>query len=175
MAQRFPCIGCKAIVILLALAVPPLAMSGATQWSANCPGEGKRDFDFWLGSWEVTANGQPAGTNEIRALHGGCLLEEKWTSVRGGGGTSLNFFDPAVGRWRQVWVSDGTIIDIAGGLEDRSMVLVGTITYTADARRLPFRGRWTPLADGRVRQFFEEQREGAWQPWFEGIYTKAVK
>ena len=40
----------------------------------------------------------------------------------------------------------------------------------------PFRGRWTPLPDGRVRQYFEELTpDKKWQPWFEGFYAKAVE
>lgn len=35
-------------------------------------------------------------------------------------------------------------------------------------------GDWeVRLADGRVRQYFEESREpGVWQPWFEGFYSR---
>ena len=92
-------------------------------------------------------------------------------------GTSMNFYSRERDAWRQVWVSPGVIIDISGGLVDGSMVLTGTITYQAQAASRPFRGTWTPLDDGRVRQFFEEQRPGddgevAWQSWFEGFYAR---
>jgi hypothetical protein len=53
------------------------------------------------------------------------------------------------------------------------MVLSGTVYYLDSREERLFRGRWTPLADGRVRQFFEEQdTSGAWQPWFEGFYSR---
>ena len=116
-----------------------------------------------------------AGRNQIVSLHGGCLLMENWTSVNGATGSSMNFYDPNLQQWRQIWVSGGTVIDIAGGLEDTSMRLTGTITYLAEGTSLPFRGIWTPLVDGRVRQFFEEQREGRWQVWFEGFYRKDLQ
>jgi hypothetical protein len=33
--------------------------------------------------------------------------------------------------------------------------------------------RWTPMMDGRVRQFFEEQdATGKWQVWFDGYYSR---
>ena len=101
---------------------------------------------------------------------------EFWTGTGGGQGFSLNFYEPAADRWRQVWVSAGSLIEIAGGPEAGSMVLSGEITYrrTGDVR--PFRGRWTPLPDGRVRQLFEEYREGeGWQSWFDGIYSKVLE
>ena len=54
-----------------------------------------------------------------------------------------------------------------------AMLLVGTIRYLNAGTQHPFRGRWTPLDDGRVRQFFEQQDdEGQWQTWFEGFYSR---
>ncbi len=53
------------------------------------------------------------------------------------------------------------------------MLLEGTITYR-DGRTAPFRGVWTPLKDGGVRQHFDEYNadEGVWKPWFTGLYTR---
>ena len=160
-----------------ALVVVSLAAANATLAAAPCTTERYRDFDFWLGEWVVElANGNIAGRNHIVAQHGGCLLSESWTSARGGTGSSMNYYDASTEQWRQLWVSPGAIIDISGGLEEgygSSMVLTGTIYYEAQNVRVPFRGRWTPLDDGRVRQFFEEAREpGNWQPWFEGFYRR---
>ena len=149
-----------------------------------CEGETYRQFDFWLGVWEVRlADGTLAGENRIEASADGCFLSERWQGARGSTGFSVNFFEPDTGRWRQIWVSAGSIIEIAGSLTDGSMVLEGEIRYQQGPVR-PFRGRWTPLPDGRVRQFFEELipdntgQKGAeekWQPWFEGFYAKAVE
>lgn len=168
--QRFLCISCKLLVILL-IAITAPAHAAAPE----CSGDEYRQFDFWLGTWQVESGNKPAGTNQISSHHNGCLLEERWQSVAGGNGSSMNFYDPQLQQWRQIWVSAGTIIDIRGGLVDSGMLLTGTITYHADARQLPFRGLWTPLADGRVRQYFEEQRDGVWHDWFEGFYRKVVE
>jgi hypothetical protein len=143
----------------------------------GCSGEAYRAFDFWLGRWDVhLEDGRLAGTNRIESAAQGCLIREAWTGQGGGQGFSMSFYDPAADRWRQVWVSGGSLIEIAGGLDDQSMVLSGEITdrRTGDVR--PFRGRWTPLPDGRVRQFFEEyQDDKGWQSWFDGIYTKVLE
>lgn len=57
-------------------------------------------FDFWLGEWDVhMEDGLNAGVNSITKEQGGCVLIERWTSVRGGSGISLNYFDD--GRVRQ--------------------------------------------------------------------------
>lgn len=166
------CNPCKWLVTLAGamLLSAPLPAAGA---APACEAPAFRAFDFWLGEWTVTTpDGRAAGHNRIDREQAGCLLVEHWHGVDGSTGTSLNVYDPAHDQWRQLWVSPGTLIDIVGNLEEGSMVLEGTITYLSDARTRAFRGTWTRLPDGRVRQFFEEAGEDSdWQPWFDGIYT----
>jgi tetratricopeptide (TPR) repeat protein len=134
----------------------------------------RREFDFWVGTWEVRgAQGQLFGTNTIRKEENGCLLVENWTGGGGGTGTSINYYDPGDDAWVQDWVSsNATLIHIEGGLEEGSMRLTGDI-LSGTGDRLPFRGIWTPLSDGGVRQFFEQSYDGGetWSPWFEGFYS----
>lgn len=134
-----------------------------------------RQFDFWLGDWEVRDSEDTLqGHNRISAVQKGCAMEEQWRSIRGGTGQSINYYDPRTGQWHQLWTDAGaSIIDISGKLVDGSMVLEGEIYYLSRNVKMPFRGTWTPLDDGRVRQFFQEQdRQGKWQTWFEGFYQK---
>lgn len=160
-----------AAMLVSALCAPLLAAE-----PKPCVTPGFRAFDFWVGEWDVhLPNGKRAGSNLITASQQGCLLTENWTSAGGGTGTSLNFYNAVTNRWRQLWVSPGAIIDITGDIQANSMMLTGTITYESDQRVAAFRGTWTPLDDGRVRQFFEEQdKDGNWQAWFEGFYQRAT-
>ena len=138
--------------------------------------EGFNDFDFWVGEWEVhLANGTPAGFNVIKKEEEGCVLIERWSSASGGTGMSINYLDKVTDEWVQVWnASGGSQINIRGGLTDEGMELTGTIHYVANGTTAPFRGLWTPLEDGRVRQYFEQSSDGGetWVPWFEGFYTR---
>ena len=143
----------------------------------DCQGSAPhRQFDFWIGRWEVRdARGELAGHNHIQSVQSGCALREQWASVRGGGGESLNYYSPETGNWRQLWLDSGySIIDISGGLSsDNSMRLEGSIFYLEQGTTRPFRGTWTLLEDGRVRQFFEQQDDqDQWQTWFEGFYSR---
>ena len=140
-----------------------------------CEDEVYRQFDFWLGEWEVrTSDGSLAGTNSITPRESGCLIVERWQSVRGNTGQSYNFYDPAAKHWRQVWVSLGTIIDYRGELIDGAMRLEGTITYHQNSQSFPFRGAWTPQANGDVEQKLEQwnPETDTWDAWFTGIYQK---
>jgi len=153
-----------------------LSMAAPAQTPINCETSAPhRTFDFWLGQWTVrTAAGDIAGRNVIRKVQGGCALEEQWTSARGNTGQSINYFDPATREWHQLWTDAGmSLIDIRGPAGENDMQLEGTIVYLGTGGVRGFRGRWTLLEDGRVRQFFEERdEEGSWSPWFEGFYTR---
>jgi len=133
------------------------------------------EFDFWLGEWEVhDAAGNFAGTNRIERVEHGCLITETWTGGSGSTGFSINYLDLTDGKWVQVWNSaGGSQINYRGGLTEDGMLLVGQIHYVANGKTAPFRGLWTMLPDGRVRQFFEQSNDGGetWVTWFEGFYT----
>lgn len=151
-------------------------MPPAPQPPSICTASRFREFDFWAGKWRVHDAGKNlAGENSISIEQGGCVLVERWRSVKGGTGQSMNYYDPVARAWKQRWVGLGLILEMQGGLVNGSMVLQGPLHYVREQRTTLLRGTWTPLPDGRVRQLFEEsQDEGrSWSPWFDGYYSRA--
>jgi hypothetical protein len=134
-----------------------------------------REFDFWAGEWDVRdAAGKTAGVNTITKEENGCVLVERWRAAGGATGQSYNYFDPAAGKWRQLWVGLGLLLHMEGGFHDGSMVLEGPLQYLADGRTTILRGTWSRLPDGRLRQLFEESTDNGatWNVWFDGYYTR---
>ena len=175
-------IAAHAVVLLLALTVgsdesnPNPAATPAPPKAAPCSTREHRQFDFWLGEWNVAGkNGQPAGTNRITRVLGGCALRAEWMSRGGHPGTSLNVYDAATRRWRQTWVDDrGGVLLLEGGLRDGSMVLEGERPADSGGGRVTNRIVWTPLSGGRVRQHWQSSTDGkTWNEEFDGIYSKA--
>jgi tetratricopeptide (TPR) repeat protein len=134
-----------------------------------------RQFDFWVGEWDVfTARGRKAGTNTIESNVDGCMLLENWHGAGGSHGMSINYFDPVSGTWKQVWVDrGGGNITLEGKLRDGAMHLSGE-NRSRDGKTELTRGTWTPLPDGRVRQFFEQSKDDGktWYTWFDGYYVR---
>jgi hypothetical protein len=134
------------------------------------------DFDFWLGRWEVRMpDGTLIGTNTITKRDGGCSIQERWEGAGGSTGTSVTFFVPSRGEWRQVWTgSGGTLFDITGMAGNGTMSMEGTLEYVEPNRVVAFRGTWTEGGDGRVRQRLEEFDLAAqtWIVWFDGFYRR---
>ena len=136
-----------------------------------------RQFDFWAGEWDVTsaADGSVQGTNSVTRTLEGCVLQEHWRGAGGMEGTSFNLWDRADGRWHQVWVdSHGTRLDLAGGMRDGSMVLEGADRKGPRGGAVRDRITWTPMPDGRVRQHWEQTRDGGatWTTAFDGLYKR---
>jgi hypothetical protein len=143
--------------------------------TSPCARDTFRQFDFWVGDWDVRdADGKFAGENRISSEENGCAIVEHWKSVNGGSGQSLNYYDPAANRWKQEWVGLGLILHMEGGLRDGAMIMEGPLQYIGQERETRLRGTWTLLADGRVRQLFEESTDGGktWSLWFDGYYTR---
>ncbi len=164
------------MTLLIHVLVPQSAAAQDEPAAGPCEERAEyRQFDFWVGEWRVfTADGQLAGTNRIEKLLNGCLLLEHWRSVQGGEGRSINYFDPGARRWVQAWVdAQGTVIAVQGALDGGVMRFSGDHVYP-DGRRERFRMTFTPQADGRVRQFIEQSKDGgAWYVWFDGMYVRS--
>jgi hypothetical protein len=141
------------------------------------PAPANHDFDFWLGEWNVTTpDGKPAGTSRIESVAGGHGLLEHWTgdpATGGGNGKSLNAYNAAKQQWQQFWIgSGGGVLELAGGLVGGKMVLSGS--HVVRGQAVLERIAWTPNADGAVRQFWDQSRDGGqtWQPVFDGLYRR---
>jgi tetratricopeptide (TPR) repeat protein len=148
-----------------------------------CGGAEYRQFDFWLGEWDVfNPNGQKIGRNEITSTNDRCVVFENWRDVRGSTGNSFNFYEPGTKRWHQFWVSsngngsplsaapDGTPMPMSGGLVNGAMVLQSP----AGVKPLN-RWTWSKVEGGKVRQHAEQSDDGGatWRTVFDGTYVKA--
>jgi hypothetical protein len=153
-----------------------LPQSAANAPSA-CAGPEHRQFDFWLGEWDVaTPDGKRAGHNRIVSLHRGCVLLERWTGSGGFEGSSLNAYDAERKVWHQTWTdSGGGVLLLDGEFSDGRMVLRGDSLDPARGNaKVRNRITWTPEREGRVRQLWESSADNGltWTTVFDGLYTK---
>lgn len=133
-----------------------------------------RQFDFWVGEWDVQIAGQSVGRNLIERLADGCIIMENWASAMGGQiGKSLNFYNPVTGKWHQTYVDNGgSIYEMDGSYKDGALRFEGTIA----SRRGLVQTRTTffNLGPDRVRQLGEQSTDGGktWTVVWDAIYVK---
>lgn len=169
---RVPGLWLAALTCGVAAPVPAQAERRAEP-KPPCATAEHRQFDFWLGEWEVrTPDGKRAGANTIRQTLGGCVLQENWRGARGHNGTSYNIYDASRRRWHQTWVDDeGLLLELDGAFVDGRMVLSGE-TVDSAGRTVKQRITWERLDGGKVRQRWDSSPDGMkWQVLFEGIYS----
>lgn len=142
-------------------------------------GDPHREFDFWIGEWEVhDADGTFAGRNRIERLFGERGLAEHWEGASGLRGVSYTVYAARRGQWHQTWIdSSGGLLLLDGGLRDGAMVLEGS-TPAEDGGELRHRISWS-VVDGdadRVRQHWQASSDGgaSWETAFDGRYTRVA-
>lgn len=134
-----------------------------------------RQFDFWVGDWEVYSNEKLVGTNKVELILGDCVIQENWEGKGGSVGKSFNTYDAQKGVWSQVWVDNGgNRIDFSGKYEDGKMALTGEGESKRNPRqRVHYKLTFFNNDDGTVRQLWEASYDKEqWNTIFDGLYVK---
>lgn len=142
-----------------------------------------KEFDFWLGDWDVYARGTNTlvGKSKIESASGGCMVLENWTSASGSNGKSMNYVDPLTKKWIQVWVGSAGINTqnitrfYDGEYRDGAMRFV----FDREANGTKIIGRFIFYNEGpnQVRQFNETSSDGGktWTTSYDFIYKRVGK
>ena len=178
-ASLHPLLGCVVAVALTGAVGPGIQAQEepeARPAPPTCSAEEHRQFDFWIGTWDVfDPDGRQVGMNVIRMDLNGCVLHESWQSLSSPHrGHSYNIYDRSTGRWHQTWVDNaGLLLQLDGGVVDGNMVMEGA-TRDPDGQETLNRITWSPEDDGTVRQLWEMSDDGGetWDVAFDGRYVK---
>jgi len=167
----------RSIIVAMTLLAAATAQPLAAQTGKSCDASEYRQFDFWIGEWNVveTKTGAVAGKSKIESLYDGCGVRENWEDPELTGG-SLNIYDKTDGKWHQFWIdSSGARREFIGAWEDGKMVLVATRPSTAHSgRTASIRMTFTKNADGSVRQYSDAklQDDDAWSERYDYTYRR---
>lgn len=161
---------------VLVLALVTLVFICQVRAQQACDSEAFRQFDFWLGTWQVkTEQGGVVGSNRIAKAHNDCVVTEYYRATSGFSGQSVNLYHAPTNQWHQTWVdSSGTLLQLWGGLDGNAMKLEGK-TSDSQGKTAIHRITWTPLAGGDVRQHWQMKSADSltWTTVFDGRYTKS--
>lgn len=158
----------------------PDAAFAAALPATGCHSAESRQFDFWVGKWDVYSKKAPTKLSAhslIEKLYEGCAVRENWMpNDPANAGGSLNAYDVQAKRWRQFWTdSSGSIAEFTGGWNGKAMVIQGVWPQPGAPRQIT-RITYTPLADGSVEQRGEASDDGgaSWAPSFDLLYRRSA-
>ncbi len=139
----------------------------------KCDRPENRQFDFWVGHWQVfdTNDKSLQGESRIEALYDGCTIRENWRDPRLIGG-SLNTYVTTDSKWHQLWTdSSGAWREFIGGMVGKEMILIAKFpSVRVPGQMVQARMTFTPNPDGSVRQHSVRSTDGI--SWTEGYdYT----
>jgi hypothetical protein len=114
---------------------------GSAASTQPCSSPETRQLDFWVGDWDCTWGENGVGSNSIRAVLDGCVIEENFDAnpTADFRGRSLSMYNAVLGRWEQTWVDNaGNYWALTGGMQDGRMVLGCDEVGTAAKLRMVF-------------------------------------
>ena len=140
---------------------------------SDCTVPEHRQFDFWLGDWDVFETDSVTKAAHVRVEHAldGCAVRELYEDGTGMKGESLSAYDAARKTWHQTWMTNhGQILMIEGVMQGDAMVLSGTYR-DANGKQALARGTWKPVSNG-VRETAVTSTDGGrtWNSWFDLIF-----
>ena len=137
-----------------------------------------RQFDFWIGEWDVQPTGQaraPTGsgaTSIIEKQLDGCVIQENWLPPGGVAGKSFNIYNRVTRQWEQYYTdARGTITLYKGVFKDD-----GNLYFEAEQFGSGQKIRMTFFNQGpsQVRQLGHISTDGGktWQVTFDLTYVR---
>ena len=157
-----------------------LTTNGAVvqQRPTGCTAPENRQFDFWLGEWDVSNSGTTAlvAESSITLADQGCVILEYWRPFQGASGHSINGYDAVAKEWKQTWIDatgritpyEGTVQDGTLFMDDRSDPSPASAKFKK--RRMNFR----PIDANTVRQWGEgwDETKQAWVVTWDLTYRR---
>jgi hypothetical protein len=137
-----------------------------------CTTAEQKQFDFWVGEWELTWPAAKAGeldhgTNSVKRILDGCVVQENFSGqdamhLRG---TSVSIFDARAGKWKQTWVdNEGAYLDFVGEFKDGKLILQRE-AIGKDGATIQQRMVWKNITATELDWSWEASRDGGktWQ------------
>ena len=163
---------------ILAVALLTTGATCAHAHDSPCSSPAYRQFDFWLGDWDLYEKGANSSTARVRVdrILDGCVLREHYEDKTGAVGESFTTYDTGRKLWHQTWVTNrARLLTIEGRPQDGSMVLTGAY-YLEDGNEVRVRGIWTPVNDGvRESAVISDDAGKIWKPWFDLLFKHRVQ
>ena len=125
-----------------------------------------RQFDFWLGEWDLTWGDGGRGTNVITAVLDQRVIQEQFdgrpaTPLQG---LSVSTYNMQLGKWQQTWVDNsGSYLDFVGEFAAGKMIL--SREATLEGQPILQRMVWYNIAEQSLDWNWERSTDGGetWQ------------
>jgi hypothetical protein len=140
-------------------------MTKSTEVAPPCSSPEARQFDFWVGQWDLSWGEDGRATNHVQAIMDGCVILERFdgTPAIPLRGMSLSSYNTNHGKWQQTWVdNNGNYFDFAGEFQHGKMILARDAVV--EGKPIKQRMVWYNIAKDELDWNFERSDDGG-QSW----------
>ena len=133
-----------------------------------------QQIDFWVGEWDVSAEGKIVAQSSIQKIVDGCVIYENYSQADGYSGKSFNVYDSVLKKWRQTWIdSSGNVSEFTGELKDGALHYRGE-SHRQNGRKILRKMSVSLLERDKVRQYseFSVDEGKTWQVMYDFLYLR---
>ncbi len=137
-----------------------------------------RQFDFWIGDWEVFMGGNLVGKSRIELILKDCVIVENYESTfYGYTGKSYNVYNPGLKKWQQFWVDSSAGPTLYTGQLINGEMRFEAEKYNADGTKALTKMTFYNLGPDKVRQYIQQSTDSgkSWTNGFDGEYRRINK
>ena len=136
-----------------------------------------RQFDFWLGDWDLTWGEAGKGTNRITAVLDNRVIQEQFDGTPSTPlqGLSVSAYNTQLGKWQQTWVDNsGSYLDFVGEFADGKMIL--SREAVLEGKPIQQRMVWHNITELALDWNWERSEDGGetWQVMWHIRYQRKV-
>ncbi len=136
--------------------------------------EPDKQFDFWLGEWDVTWGDDGKGSNQVKRILDDKIIQEHFN---GGDlrGLSFSAYDLQRNLWCQTWVDNqGAYLDFTGRFEEGRMILARDAIVNGENCKQ--RMVWHNIEANRFDWHWERSDDGdaTWRVLWQIRYTRKL-
>lgn len=166
--------------LLAGLIAFPLTVGAQSPAPPTCEGPEWKQFDFWVGDWELSyrgADGKAARSrNKVTKILDGCVILEEFSGAPGTklNGHSVSTYDRNAKRWKQTWVDNtGSYLDFTGGFAGAKMILARDAER--QGKRFKQRMVWQDIRADSFKWLWQRSDDGGatWSTQWEIDYRRA--
>lgn len=146
------------------------AVEAAKKNAHPCGAPEFRQFDFWIGEWDVEVGGAKIAYSSIQLILNECVIFENYSGQRNYAGKSFSIYDAAHKRWEQRYVdTGGAFHEWTGGLTP-----TGAMQFLWHKSASLERMTYTKEGPDAVRQLIETSADDGktWAVTYDGHYTR---
>jgi hypothetical protein len=141
-----------------------------------------RQFDFWLGEWEMYdyssgSKGNLIGKNTITLLCNDYVIHEHAEMIDRTIGYAHLIYNQQDKKWHQMWVDNGgNVAWFSGGLQNGKMILSGIRPGSKPGLTAIDHVAWSVLDPNNIRQLWQISEDSG-ESWFvaaDNLYTRTL-